>query len=111
MELIQTLTPIGAIIAFVFSMWKYIDTRNQEFKNKRFEQFRETFIWFSGRDKNGNNFTALQQALAAYQLGEFKKYKSISLPIIDHLIALTGHEEPPLLFREALLETREKLQS
>ncbi|WP_158004245.1 hypothetical protein [Acidovorax sp. Root267] len=54
--------------------------------------------------------TAVQQAIATYQLAEFPEYKSMSLPIIEHLIKKTEGEQPSSLFREALLDVQQRLQ-
>lgn len=110
MEIVSLLTTLGSVAAFLFGVWKYLDTKKLEEKNKRFEQFRQVFIWFAGRTESGELLTAVQQAVATYQLSEFPEYREISLPIIKHLIKQTQNEVPPSLFRVALLEVQEKLQ-
>lgn len=109
MDYLAPLTALGSAVAFLFGVWKYLDAKKLEAKNKRFEQFRQVFIWFAGRDENGQVLTAVQQAIATYQLAEFIEYKSMSLPIIDHLIEQTKDERPVSLFRKALLDVRERL--
>ena len=111
MEILPYITILGSAIAFLFGVIKYIDTRKMEAKNKRFEQFRQVFIWFSGRDEQGKILPAVQQAIATYQLTEFPEYKSMSLPVIKHLIFITEGEEPPSLFRKALLEVKQRLEN
>jgi len=110
MEFFAPLTVLGSAVAFLFGAWKYLDARKLEAKNKRFEQFRQVFIWFAGRDEKGQVLTAVQQAIATYQLVEFPEYKSMSLPIIKHLIKQTQDEQPSSLFREALLDVQQRLQ-
>jgi hypothetical protein len=68
MEYLAPLTALGSVVAFLFGVWKYLDTRKLEARNKRFEQFRQVFIWFAGRDEKGQVLTAVQQAIATYQL-------------------------------------------
>jgi hypothetical protein len=110
MEYLPNLTILGSVAAFLFGAWKYLDARKAESKNRRFEQFRQVFIWFSGRDEKGEILTAVQQAVATYQLAEFQEYKSMSLPIIEHLIETTKNESPPSLFRSALIDVKAQLQ-
>ena len=88
-----------------------MDTRKLEARNRRFDQFRQVFVWFAGRDEKGQVLTAVQQAIATYQLAEFPEYKSMSLPIIEHLLDQTKAEAPPSLFREALLDVRQRLSA
>jgi hypothetical protein len=109
MENLTPLSIIGSALAFLFGVWKYLDTRKLEAKNKRFEQFRQVFIWFAGRDENGQVLTAVQQAVATYQLAEFPEYKHLSLPVIDHLLQVTASESPPSLFRQALQQVKQQL--
>ncbi|MFV0680844.1 hypothetical protein [Ottowia sp.] len=105
------LTIFSSSLVFLFGVYKYLDSRNREEKNKRFDQFRAVFIWFSGRDEKGQILTAVQQAVATYQLMEFPEYKSMSLPVIKHLISVTENEEPPSIFRKALLEVEQRLEN
>ncbi|WJV63760.1 hypothetical protein PCO86_07035 [Pectobacteriaceae bacterium CE70] len=74
MEYLTSLTLLGGPIAFLFGVWKYLDTRKLEAANKRFEQFRQVFVWFAGMDEKGQVLTAVQQAIATYQLAEFPEY-------------------------------------
>jgi hypothetical protein len=110
MECLAPLSAFGSVVAFLFGVWKYLDARKLEARNKRFEQFRQVFIWFSGRDEKGQLLLEVQQAIATYQLAEFPEYKSMSLPIIEHLIKKTKDEQPPTLFRKALLDVQQRLQ-
>ena len=108
----DNLTPLaflGSSIAFLFGVWKYLDARKLEARNRRFEQFRQVFVWFAGRDDNGQVLTAVQQAIATYQLAEFPEYKHMSLPVIDHLLQVTAPESPPSLFRQSLQQVRQRL--
>ncbi len=109
MEVFSAIALLGSAIAFLFGVWKYLDSRKLEARNRRFEQFRQVFIWFAGRDENGQVLTAVQQAVATYQLAEFPEYKHMSLPVIDHLLQVTASESPPSLFRQALQDVRQRL--
>lgn len=109
MEYLAPLTALGSVVAFLFGVWKYLDARELEARNKRFEQFRQVFIWFAGRDEKGQVLTAVQQAIATYQLAEFPEYKTMSLPIIEHLIEQTKDEQASSLFRKALLDVQQRL--
>ncbi|MCL6272058.1 hypothetical protein M3P05_19225 [Sansalvadorimonas sp. 2012CJ34-2] len=111
MSVLPYLTMLGSILAFLFGVWKYLDTKKAEERNKRFEQFRQVFVWFSGRDEKGEALTAVQQAVATYQLSEFPEYKEMSLPIIEELLEKTIDEDPQSLFRKALLHVHEQLSS
>ena len=110
MEPLALFTTLGSVIAFLFGVWKYLDTRKLEARNKRFEQFRQVFVWFSGRDEKGNTLTSVQQAVATYQLAEFPEYKSMSLPIIDHLMEHYIKEDPNSLYCKALIDVKKSLQ-
>lgn len=109
MDNLSLIAILGSAIAFLFGVWKYLDTRKLEAKNRRFDQFRQVFVWFAGRDEKGQPLTAVQQAIATYQLAEFPEYKHMSLPVIDHLLQVTASESPPSLFRQALQEVRQRL--
>ena len=108
MDIFTSVTTIVGLLGFFFSAWKYFDTRKFEAKNVRFSQFRQTFIWFSGRTEEGQLLTGVQQAIAAYQLMEFPEFKAMSLPIIEHL--LKEEQNPPLL-RDALQAAKKQLQT
>jgi len=111
MDKLASITLLGSAIAFLFGVWKYIDARKLEARNKRFEQFRKVFVWFAGRSETGEIYTSVQQAIATYQLAEFPEYKHMSLPIIERLLKVTEHESPPSLFRQALEQVHAKLKS
>ena len=44
---------IGSVAAFCFTVYKYIDTKKNEIKNKRFGQFHRVFEWVAGRTVDG----------------------------------------------------------
>ena len=103
------LTAIGAIIAFLFSAYQYIDTKRVENRNKRFEQFHRVFEWVAGRTAAGKPLVDTQQAMAVYELSEFSEYRDVSLPIINYYLKQTEGEPDDSLFRESLLQTKKKL--
>lgn len=108
MDILASITTIVGLMGFFFGAWRYLDTRKFEAKNVRFSQFRQTFIWFSGRTEDGQLLTAVQQAVAAYQLMEFPEFRAMSLPIIEHL--LKEEKNPPLLL-DALQAAKKQLQT
>lgn len=108
MDIFTSATTMVGLLGFFFSAWKYFDTRKFEAKNVRFSQFRQTFIWFAGRTEEGQLLTAVQQAIATYQLMEFPEFKAMSLPIIEHLL---GEKENPPLLQDALQEAKNQLQN
>lgn len=103
-------TAIGSVVAFLFAAWQYIDTRRQENRNQRFEQFHRVFEWVIGRTTEGEPLVDTQQALAIYELGEFPEYREISLPIIKHYLKTTAGEPDDSLFRAALLAAAARLE-
>jgi len=108
MDNLTPLALLGSAVAFLFGVRKYLDTRKLEARNQRFEQFRQVFVWFSGRDENAQGLS-VQQAIATYQLAEFPECKHMSLPVIDPLLQATASESPPSLFRQPLKQVRQWL--
>jgi hypothetical protein len=109
MCILQFLTYIGGVVAFLVSTLKYIDTRKFESKTKRFEQFRLVCAWLAGRTEGGAVLVDVHQAIAAYQLAEFPEYKWISLPMIDYYLERMANVPPTDVFKKALLAVRTKL--
>lgn len=100
---------LGSIVAFLVGVWKYLDAKKAEARNKRFDQFRLISSWLSGRTEDGKPLVDIQQAIAAYQLAEFPEYRDISLPIIEYYLGRTADEKDTDLFRRALLSVQAKL--
>ena len=96
--------------AFIFTVFKYIDSQKQKEKNIRFEQFYKIFELVAGKSSNGHRFTDTQQAVAIYQLSEFKEYDYMILPILDFYLEMSKNESNEILFRKALLETKSRLE-
>lgn len=109
-DLLPYLTALGSVVAFLFTAWRYIDTRRQENRNQRFEQFHRIFEWVVGRTPEGKPLVDTQQALAAYELGEFPEYREMSLPIIKYYLKQTEGEPDDTLFRAALLAAAARLE-
>lgn len=109
-ELLPYGTALGSVVAFLFAAWRYIDTRRQEIRNQRFEQFHRVFAWVVGRTPEGKPLVDTQQALAIYELGEFTEYRNMSLPIIRHYLKTTEGESDDTLFRAALLASASRLE-
>ena len=102
-------TALGGIGAFCFTVFKYLNSQKENIKNKRFDQFHKIFEWVAGRTADGKELVDTQQAMAVYQLAEFKEYKDMSLPIIEYYLAKTENELDDSLFRAALLSSKAKL--
>ena len=105
------LTALGAVIAFLFSVYQYVGTMRVSEKNKRFEQFHRVFEWVGGRSVEGGPLVDTQQAMAVYELSEFPEYKDISLPIIEYYIDNTEGEPDGSLLRRALIVTKARLDA
>ena len=58
-EYLPYLTTLGAMVAFLFSMYQYIDTRRAAERNERFDQFCRVFEWVAGRASDGQLHSAL----------------------------------------------------
>ena len=99
-------TALIGLIAFLFSVYKYWDTKNAEAKSKRFDQFHRIFDWVAGRNADGHVLTAAHQTVAIYELAEFPEYKHLSLPVIDYYLE-TDSDNP--VIRDALIYSKEKL--
>ena len=110
-EYLPYLTTIGSVIAFVFTVLKYLDSKKQQEKNARFKQFHKIFEWVSGRTAEGQPLVDTQQAIAIYQLSEFKEYSYMTLPIINYYLDKSKDEPDDTLFRSALLESKHRLSS
>ena len=90
----------------MWSMYRYVDTKRIEAKNKRFDQFHRVFDWVAGRTADGQYLTDVHQAMAIYQLSEFPEYKDYSLPIINYYLDKSGTDPDDSLFRKPLLYSR-----
>ena len=103
------LTIIGSVLAFVLTVFQYLDTRMKEDETKRFEQYHRVFEWVAGRTAEGKVLVNTQQAMAIYELSHFPEYKELSLPIIEYYIEASTGEPDDSLRRSALLYTKGKL--
>lgn len=101
---------LGAIVAFVFSVIRYIDVRRREEQTRRFEQFHKIFEWVAGRTATGHELVDTQQALAVYELSEFPEYRHIIIPILEYYLAQTKNDSDDSLFKRALLDTLSRVR-
>ena len=62
------LTALGAINAFLFSVYQYVVTTRGSEKNKRSEQFHRVFEWVAGRTVEGRPLVDTQQAMVVYEI-------------------------------------------
>lgn len=105
------LTVIGSVVAFCFTVFKYLHLQRKRTKNNKFEQYRVIFEWVAGRTAAGKPLVDTQQAMAVYQTSEFPEYKAMSLPIISYYLGQSKSEADSSLFRSALLFNRAKLDA
>ncbi len=108
---LQYVTAVGSIVAFCVAIWKYLDARKRELENRRFEQFHRVFSWVAGRTPEGNPLVNTQQAMAVYELSQFREYRDMILPIVDYYLTKSAGEPAESLFRGALLFTASRLKS
>jgi hypothetical protein len=108
---LQYATTVGSIVAFCVAIWKYLDARKRELANRRFEQFHRVFAWVAGRTPEGNLLVDTQQAVAVYELSQFREYREMILPIIDYYLTKSAGEPVESLFRGALLFTAARLRN
>ena len=115
-HLLPYLTAIGGIIAFLFSVVQYVDTKRTEAKNIRFDQYLRVFDWATGQTACGQRLTDTHQAIAIYQLSEFEEYKDLSLPFIDYHLKQSETTDPDdqkrlsaRFLKNSLLYSKEKL--
>jgi hypothetical protein len=104
------LTVIGSVIAYLFTVFKYLRDQRLSEQNKRFEQFHKVFGLVAGRTADGKLLVDTQQAMAVYQLSEFPEYAYMSRPIIQYYLDRTKSEPDNSLFRASLLEAKERLK-
>ena len=110
------LTSIGAIAAFLFSVFQYVDTKQQEAKITRFDQYLRVFDWAAGRTAAGKHLTDTHQITAIYLLSEFPEYKNLSLSFIDYHLKLSETTDPVdrekarrAFLKKSLLYSKEEL--
>ncbi|MEJ3674750.1 hypothetical protein WFH35_21475 [Vibrio vulnificus] len=109
-EALPYLTVLGSVVAFCFTVFKYLHSQRDISRNKRFEQYNKLFERVAGRTAEGNLLVNTQQAMAVYQLSEFPEYKEMTLPIIGYYLAQTACEDDDSLLRSSLLYTKGKLE-
>lgn len=109
--IVGIITVIGGIVTYSFPVYKYVNTKKIEVKNKRFDQFHRVFDWVTGRpaDGDGRVLTDVHQAMAIYELSEFPEYKYLILPIIDFYLKKSENDPDDSVFRKSLLYSKEKL--
>jgi hypothetical protein len=108
---LQYCTAVGSIVAFCVAIWKYLDARRRDLESRRFEQFHRVFAWVAGRTPEGNVLVDTQQAVAVYELSEFREYRDLILPIVGYYLAKTTGEPDDSLFRAALRFTASRLKN
>jgi hypothetical protein len=95
-------------------LWKWIDQRNREQEQKRFEAFHGMVCLASGVDQTGRVVKMAQQIAAIYQLQAYKQYAYASVPVLELLLyeidsandTRVPHLQKALKETVALLSTR-----
>jgi len=101
----------GAGISFIAGLWKYLDQRNREERNRRFETYHDLMRTVSAFEKDGNACPLTQQMAAIYELQHFRDYAYASTPILKHLRDFYGKKAAPPELIEALDATLSALRS
>ncbi len=79
------ITLVIAIIAGVFAFVKWLDSRNQSLRDKRFENYMKLMRMISGVSPNGDGSVGITEQIAAiWFLLEYKEYHDITLKILDN---------------------------
>ena len=73
----------GAAISFSVGLFKWIDQRNREQEQKRYEAFHKMVCLASGVDESGRTIKMVQQIAAIYQLQAYKQYAFASIPVLE----------------------------
>ena len=103
---LEQIAAIGGAIAFLVGFFQWIDVRRREERSRRYDQFHRAFEWIAGRTAEGKPLVDTQQAMAVYEIAEFREYSEVSLPIIEYYLKKTEKEPDDSLFRAALLHSR-----
>ena len=86
LKYLSLITVSGAGISFIVGLVKYIDQRDREERNKRFEMFHGLMRSVAARGGlQGEILPTTQQAAAIYELQHFKEYSYASIPILEDL--------------------------
>jgi hypothetical protein len=109
METINSFIPLAGLLTACFSIWKYFDQRKREYEITRFDQFQTVMNLASGRTKEGQTITDVQQAASILQLGNFKEFRHQILPILDYWIS-KSEGETESLFKNCLCITKERIR-
>lgn len=70
-----------------FSGWHWVNTRKEEMRQRRYENFHEIVsVLISGRNGDGNTFVDSQVA-ACFELRNYPEYAEVTCRIINGLLA------------------------
>lgn len=81
-QYLSLFTFIGSAISFSIGLFKWIDQRNREQDQKRYEAFHKMVCLASGVDETGRGIKMVQQIAAIYQLQAYKQYAFASIPVL-----------------------------
>ncbi len=79
----QLLGIVTVSLAGLFTFIKWIDTRNRELKEKRYDTYMNLVSVISGMRKNGQGAKLTEQIAAVWFLLEYDEYKNITKKIFS----------------------------
>lgn len=91
-QYLSLVTLVGAAISFSVGLFKWIDQRNREQEQKRYEAFHRMVCLASGVDESGRTIKMVQQIAAIYQLQAYKQYAFASVPVLQLMQFEYGHQ-------------------
>lgn len=108
------ITTIITVFGFVFSAWKYIELKNREEARLDYENFNKIISGLSGRVLDNGDIKIEISSLISnlYQLLEFKKFKDISLPVLEYIkhVPIRTDEISAIHLHKAIHEVINKLK-
>ena len=90
LENIPLVTILGALIASIIGMFKWLDQRKREQEDKRFQAFHKMVLLASGVDEQGKTVKITQVVAAVYQLQKYRQYAFAAIPILEFMKAEYG---------------------
>ena len=80
---------LGAAVAFTWSVWKFFDVRQRDFKNREFETYHRLIKELVQPDKDVGIFLERQIAIV-FELRHFERYSEVSVRLLKGLKELWG---------------------
>jgi len=95
LKYVSLVTICGTAISFVVGLFKWIDQRNREQEQKRYEAFHRMVCITSGVDDTGKTVKMVQQIAAIYKLQAYKQYAFASIPVLELMQFEYGTQKDP----------------